>query len=252
MKYSVCIDSVLPGKTPAEALKCIRESGLKHYEFWGWWDKDCDELLRAQQQTGITPAAMCTRMISLTDLSQRPAYLEGLRETIAVCERLGCRTIISQVGAELQGVSRREQHQNIVEGLIACYPLLMGHDVTLAIEPLNTKFDHPGYYLTSSREAFEIVEAVSNPQIKVLFDIYHQYIMEGIHLPYILTHLDQIAHFHIAGLPGRHEPLEPNEIDYPEILKAIGNAGYQNGAGLEYFPVKDAQAGLIRWHESQV
>ena len=250
MNYSVCIDSVLPGKTAAEALKCVRESGLGYYEFWTWWNRDCDELLQAQKETGVKPVAMCTKFISLTDASRRKEYIEGLKGTIAVCDMLGCKTIISQVGAELKGVSREEQHQSIVAGLKACRSMLEDHGITLAVEPLNTRIDHPGYYLTAAREAFEIVDEAGSPWVKVLYDLYHQHISEGIDLPLILHRLEQIAHFHIAGYPGRHEPLEPNEIDYPTILKAIGDKGYQRFAGLEYFPVKEAKKGLMEWHDS--
>ena len=233
-----------------EALKCVKECGLNHYEFWGWWEKNVDELLAAQKETGVKPAALCTRFISLTDASQRSAYFKGLQETVEVCERLGIPVIISQVGAELTGISRREQHQSIVDGLKICRQLLADHDLTLASEPLNTKIDHKGYYLTSSQEAFELVDEADSPHIRVLFDIYHQHINEGIDIPHILRHLDRIAHFHIAGYPGRHEPLDPNEIDYPAILKAVRDAGYSGCAGLEYFPVRDAGEGLARWHDA--
>ncbi len=249
MDYSVCIDSVLPGKTPLEALQCVKESGLRHYEFWTWWDRDCDELLRAQEETGIRAVAMCTPFISLTDASRRAEYIEGLRGTIAICEKLGCGTIISQVGAELKGVSRQEQHQSIVDGLNVCKSLLADHGITLAVEPLNIQIDHPGYYLTAAREAFEIADEVDSPFVKVLYDLYHQHITEGVDLPLLLRRLDQIAHFHVAGHPGRHEPLAPNEIDYPVILHAIADAGYQRFIGLEYFPVEEAKKGLTEWHD---
>lgn len=249
MKFSVCIDSVLPGRTPLEALQCVRDCGFDHYEFWGWWTRDCEALLAAQKETGLTPAALCTRFIPLTEPQKRSEYLEGLRETIDICDLLGCKTIISQVGAEQRDISRDEQHQSIVEGLKTCRQILEDHDLTLAVEPLNIKIDHPGYYLTASQEAFDIIDEVNSPNVKVLFDIYHQHITEGINLSLIIRRLDRIAHFHIAGYPGRHEPLDPNEIDYPGILKTIGNAGYRKCAGLEYFPVRDAEKGLAEWHD---
>ena len=128
-------------------------------------------------------------------------------------------------------------------GLEACLPLLEGTDMTLLVEPLNTRVDHPGYYLTSSDEAFEVVEAVGSPQVKVLFDIYHQQIMEGDLIRRIGANIDKIGHFHAAGSPGRHE-LYDGEIHYPAVLRAIQDSGYQGYVGLEYFPKQEPRTGI--------
>ena len=74
------------------------------------------------------------------------------------------------------------------------------------IEPLNTLFNHPGYYLWSAVEGFDIIREVDHPLVKVVYDIYHQQIMEGNIIPNITQNLDCIAHLHSAGHPGRHEP----------------------------------------------
>lgn len=246
MKYSVCLPAVLGGKKVGDALAAVRAAGFDHYEFWGWWDpdQDMDEYLAAQKKENLTPAAMCTRMIPLTDPAQRTAYVQGLQETIAVCRKLGCKTIISQVGNDIAGMTREGQHASIVEGLKECAAMLEESGMTLVIEPLNTKIDHIGYYMWSSEEAYQIIDEVGCDNIKVLFDLYHQYIMDDLDMEKILANMDKIAHFHVAGYPGRHEPLIDSEIDYPAILKTIRESGYQGCVGLEYMPVRDAAEGL--------
>ncbi len=246
MYYSVCVPAVLGQRSIEEALAAVRTAGFGHYEFWQWWneDQDMDAYLAAQQAEGLIPAALCTKMIPMNDPAQREAYVQGVRETAEVCRKLGCRSIISQVGNDREGVSAEEQHENIVTALKDCISILEEYDLTLMIEPLNTKIDHIGYYMWSSEEAFEIVEEVNDPHVKMLFDLYHQHIMNDLHMDRILANMDKIAHFHVAGYPGRHEPLIDSEIDYPAILKAIRESGYQGGIGLEYFPVKDAEEGL--------
>ena len=239
MYYSVCL-SALYSKLPLhEALVQTADTGVKACEFWGWWGQDIDALEKAQKEHGMAIAALCTRMIPLTDPAQRDAYLDGLRETLPVAARLGCRTIISQVGAELVHLTRDEQHQSIVEGLRACVPLLEEAGVTLVIEPLNTLVNHPGYFLTRSDEAFAIVKAVGSPHVKVLFDIYHQQITEGNLIPNLTANTAWIGHIHIAGHPGRHEVLENSEIHYPAVLGALQKAGYTGAVGLEYIPLGD-------------
>ena len=110
--------------------------------------------------------------------------------------------------------------------------------VTIMLEPLNTYVNHPGYYLTSSAEAFDIIRTVDHPLVKIVFDIYHQQIMEGNIIPNITNNLDCIAHLHAAGHPGRNE-LQFGENDYKVIFQAVEKAGYNGYCGLEYKPLLD-------------
>ncbi len=155
MQYSVCLPAVLNKMEVNEAMAAVKAAGFKQYEIWGWWDYDMDKYLLAQQRNGLQIAEMCTKIVSLTDSALREEYVQGLRETAEVCRKMGCKTVISQVGAEREGVSREVQHKSIVEGLRACVPILRENDLTLVIEPLNTRIDHAGYYLWSAAEAFQ-------------------------------------------------------------------------------------------------
>ena len=157
--------------------------------------------------------------------------------------------MITQVGDDL-GNSRYAQKRNLIAGLKASVPLLENADMLLVFEPLNTLVDHPGYYLTSSEEAFEIVEAVGSPRVKVLFDIYHQQIMEGNLIQRIRENIDKIGHFHAAGNPGRNEPYY-GEINYPELFRAIDETGYQGYVGFEYVPVDAPLKGILAFVENK-
>ena len=144
--------------------------------------------------------------------------------------------LITQVGPDT-GDARDRQHESIVKGLTAGAAILGSAGVTVMIEPLNTKVDHPGYYLTSSAEAFGIVRAVGSPNVKVVFDIYHQQISEGNIIPNIRKHSGLIGHFHAADNPGRTEP-GTGELNYRKVFKAIEETGYSQYVGLEYRPSK--------------
>lgn len=244
MFFSPCISSLFAGKPAHECLAPVREAGYDRYEFWGWWDQDVEKIRAEQARFNIKPAAMCTRFVPLNDPARRNEYLKGLQESLHVAGRLGCPVIISQVGQALDDVPRLKQHDSIRDGLTACLPMLEGSGVTLAIEPLNTKIDHPGYYLTHAAEAFAIVREVGSGSVKVLYDIYHQYITEKCPFDDILDNFKAIAHFHLAGYPGRHEPWISSVIDYRTILRGLRNAGYEGGVGLEYFPLGEAVEGL--------
>ena len=245
MKLSVCIDAVMSGISPEEALLRLKRIGVEAFEFWGWWDKDMDALCRAVKSTGLVPAAMCTKMVSLTDPARREEYLLGLRESIAAAERIGCKTLISQTGNDT-GDRRELQHQSLVDGLRAAAPILEAAGVTLVVEPLNTYVDHPGYYLSSSAEGFTLVEEVDSPNVKLLYDIYHQQIMEGNIIDTVTKHIGKVGHFHAAGVPGRHE-LQDGELSYRAIFDAIDAVGYKGYIGLEYFPKRTPEEGILSW-----
>lgn len=249
MEFSVCLPAVLRGIKAEEALPMVRDAGYSRYEIWSWRNWNIEELLRLQQEKDLTITALSTNAIPLNDPAQRDAYLEALEETAQVCKKLNCRNILTQVGMEQEGVSRELQHESIVQGLKACVPILAAYDLTLNFEPLNTRVDHRGYYLWSAEEAFRITDEVGDPHIKVMYDLYHQYVMEDLDLELLLANIHKIGHFHMAGYPGRHEPMVDSEVDYPKILRAIRESGYAGGVGLEYFPVRPAAEGLEELRE---
>jgi len=234
---SVCIDAVFEGQSFHDACAAVAHAKIPAIEFWGWWDKDLSALSSAQNSHDLAISACCTRFISLVDPSKREAYLEGLRESIDAARQLGTRTLISQVGDFLPVSARDEQHSSLVEGLRLAAPLLENAGVTLVIEPLNELVDHVGYYLVRSDEAFDIIDEVNSPNVKVVFDIYHQQISEGHLIQNITENIDKIGHFHAAGNPGRHE-LQRGEINYPQIFDAIRSTSYNGYVGLEYWPAE--------------
>jgi hydroxypyruvate isomerase len=243
MKLSVCLDAVYNKRDFAQSVKEVQQIGYDTIEFWMWWDKDLDAVARAVKDAGVTISTFCTKFVSLVDATKREAYIAGLRDSIAAAKRLNCHQLISQVGQELEGVSREEQRQSLLDGLKACVPLLEQEGITLLVEPLNTIVDHKGYFLTSSKEAFDIVKQVGSPYVKILFDIYHQQITEGHIIATIRENIEWIGHFHAAGNPGRGE-LTIGELNYEQIFKAIDEAGFRGHIGLEYFPLEEPSVGL--------
>jgi hydroxypyruvate isomerase len=247
MKLSVCVDAIFMGKELSSSLNSISDAVIKTFEFWSWWDKDIPALKEMKDELGLSVLTFCTKMISLVDASKRADYLKALEESVAVAKTLDCRSLITQVGNDT-GYCRARQHKNLVEGLKACAPLLEENDVTLLVEPLNVHVDHPGYYLSGSLEGFDIIDEVGSPNVKLLFDIYHQQITEGNLIRNITGNIDKIGHFHAAGNPGRHE-LFYGELNYDRIFDTIDKTDYKGYAGLEYFPTDDPVKGLKHLHK---
>lgn len=238
LKPSVCIDSVFEGESFKKACEFVSQSGIKYIEFWGWWDKDLEELVKHQQENNLSISACCTKFVSLVDANLRSLYLEGLKASIAAAKKLNTNILISQVGDFIVGVSRDVQYRSLIDGLKKAAPLLEESNITLVIEPLNDQVDHAGYFLVKSEEAFKVIEEVNSPNIKVVFDIYHQQISEGQLIKNIVSNIDKIGHFHAAGNPGRNE-LQRGEINYPEVFKAIKETEFSGYVGLEYWPLDE-------------
>ncbi len=233
LKFSAHLDTLLAELPVSERIAKFSELGFPAFELWCWWDYDVRELSNSSQENNIPIAAVCTKFVSLTDEGSRDEYLKGVKETIETCNQLGCNIIISQVGDELENVSREQQKDSVISGLKESAKLLEGTGITLVIEPLNLLVDHAGYFLSRSDEAAEIVESVGSPSVKMLFDVYHQQITEGNLIPNIRKYISLIGHFHIADHPGRAWP-GTGEINYRNVLSAIADTGYDGYVGLEF------------------
>jgi len=244
MKVSVCIDALFRGKDSVESVLGLRKRGVPAFEFWSWWDKDLQAIKSVQAQTGMEISGFCTTSISLVDKRQRHSYIEGLKQSLQVADMLGCKRLITQTGNDT-GYPREYQMKAMVECLYECVPYLKDADVTLLVEPLNLHVDHAGYFLSSSIEAFSLIDSINSPHVKVLFDIYHQQITEGNITANIVENIDRIGHFHAAGVPGRAE-LFRGELNYPEIWRMISETGYDGYFGLEYFPQNDVLEGVSK------
>ena len=220
-----------------EAVRTVKQCGYEAIETYNWKDLDPAEVCDVLDETGIEFLSMCTTEFRMTDPQYRRQWLDGLAESCAAAVQMRISRLITQVGPDT-GAPREDQHASIVDALLEARPILDQYGVTILVEPLNTYVNHPGYYLTSSAEAFDIIRTVDHPLVKVVYDIYHQQIMEGNIIPSILNNLDCIAHLHAAGHPGRNE-LQFGENDYKVIFKKVDEAGYKGWCGLEYHPLLD-------------
>lgn len=221
-----------------EAIRLVGKLGFDAAETYEWRGLDKDAVHDVCKETGVELLSMCTTEFNMTSPEMRTKWLDGLKESCAAAKQMGVKHLITQVGNDT-GDERAYQHESIVAALKEARPILEESGVTVMIEPLNTYVDHKGYYLWQSSEAFDIVREVSHPLVKVVYDIYHQQIMEGNIIPSITNNLDCIAHLHSAGHPGRHE-LQLGESDYKVIFNAVDKAGYTGACGLEYHPTVDS------------
>jgi hydroxypyruvate isomerase len=169
--------------------------------------------------------------------------VEELTASVEDAAAADAHTLLMTVGQGQDDLAPHEHHVTLVEVLRRVAPTAESEGVTVVPEILNTRVDHPGYYLSTSHEAYEIVHAVDSPEIRVLYDIYHQQITEGNVLQNLRENLAYVGHMHFADVPGRHEP-GTGELNYDRIFDALDEAGYDGFLGCELTPTGDPEAVL--------
>ena len=122
--------------------------------------------------------------------------------------------------------------------------------VTLVMELLNSKVDHPDYQCDHTSWGVQVCQFVNSPRVKLLYDIYHMQIMEGDIIRTIRANHTYFAHYHTAGNPGRHELDTTQELQYAPIVRAIMETGYEGYLGQEFVPLGDPVRGLQQAFET--
>lgn len=128
--------------------------------------------------------------------------------------------------------------QNCVEGLQKLLPMAEEKGVVLQMELFNSKVDHPDYMCDNTQWGIELCKRLNSPNFKLLYDIYHMQIEEGDIIRTIKENHQYFGHYHTAGVPGRHEIEENQELYYPAIMKAIVATGYKGYVAQEFIPTR--------------
>ncbi len=125
---------------------------------------------------------------------------------------------------------------NCVKGLKQLMPLAEKHGVILVMELLNSKVNHAVYQCDKTAWGVELCKRLGSENFKLLYDIYHMQIDEGDVISTIRKNNNYIAHYHTAGVPGRNEIDETQELNYPAIMKAIASTGFKGFVAQEFIP----------------
>jgi len=129
--------------------------------------------------------------------------------------------------------------RNCVTGLRQILPLAEQHGVVIQMELFNSKIDHPDYMCDNTPWGMQLVDALGSDNFTLLYDIYHMQIQEGDIIRTIKNHSEYFGHYHTAGVPGRNEIEENQELNYPAIMDAILETGYTGYVAQEFIPTRE-------------
>lgn len=191
------------------------------------------------KQYGID-CAMCNGAeLNLVDgwceRKNHPELIKRYLQHIDLVADAGYKNLICFAG-NARGMDKETALTNAVSGLQQVLGKAQARGVVLQMELFNSKVDHPDYLADSSAFGIELCQRLQSEHFKLLFDIYHMQIMEGDIISTIRKHHQYFGHYHTAGVPGRHEIDDSQELNYPAIAKAILATGYRGYLAQEFMP----------------
>ena len=169
-------------------------------------------------------------------------FQSGVAKAVEYAKELGVKQVNCLAGKAPLDIDPIELRKTFVSNLIFAAAELKKVNIRLLIEPINT-FDIPGFYLSTTKQAVEILNEVGSDNLFIQYDIYHAQRMEGELCKTLEANLLKIAHIQLADNPGRNEP-GTGEINYAHLFKFIDQIGYKGWIGCEYKPASNTEAGL--------
>ena len=174
-------------------------------------------------------------------------FQDGVGKAIEYAQALSCDKVNCLSGIAPKGVDADKVRATFVSNLRFAADELAGAGIKLLIEPINT-YDIPGFYLSRTQQALDVIQDTGSSNIYVQYDIYHMQRMEGELANTLKAHLPQIAHVQLADNPGRNEP-GTGEINYRFLFGILDAIGYDGWIGCEYKPKTTTTEGL-GWRET--
>jgi hydroxypyruvate isomerase len=250
LTYAPNVSWLFPELPFALRPKAIADLGFEAIEFGFPSHADLDALDACRQEHGTrivlfnqdVPVWDAANRGYLIDPKRRAEFERTLDQALSIATRLGVQKIMLPAGVELPGMDRGAQRECMLENLRAAAPMAAQANVVLTIEVLNPD-DNPGYFLTSSAEAIDIVRRVDHPHVRFQMDTYHLQRLEGHLVETLRANIDWIGHLQFADEPGRHEP-GTGTIDFAALEAAAEAVGYDGYIGLEYIPLAQGAEAL--------
>ncbi len=210
-----------------------------------WWFRDeatfAGQVAKAKAH-GLQVASICghtSLQSGLNDPAEHDRIEAELRASINLAAEHGIPNLICFSGNRREGQADNDAIVTCANVLKRVAPLAEDAGISLNIELLNSKVDHPGYQCDRTAWGAAVCEGVGSPSVKLLYDIYHMQIMEGDVIRTIRDNIQWIGHFHTAGNPGRHDLDDEQELNYRAICNAIRETDYDGFIAHEFRPKGD-------------
>lgn len=228
-----------------EKMETAAKAGLQSVEFVGehydWDDAGiarCKKLARSFR-LGIDTLSSVPfwgrDKLNMMDPAQHERYLKEVEKNLIAAQKLEIPMALLMSGNTLPDKSFEQQFQGMVDCAKRCGDLAAKYNITLIVEPLNTRVNHKGYFLSNCVDGLKLMQQANHPHIRLLFDLYHEQVERGDVIRTAQAAMPFVKVFHVADNPGRNAP-GTGEMNYSNIYKAIAAAGYDSYITMEYLP----------------
>jgi len=222
--------------TMAEQMQAIADWGFPGYEYMWPEESKVPESRALAEKLGLESTCIggvgAIAPGNMVDKSKHDDMEKMFRKNVKMAKDINTKRLIGLSGNTDPNKSIDEQTENVVICLKRLAPIAEENGVIIIMEALNPLVDHKGYFLTRTDQTMDIIAKVGSPNVKMLFDIYHQQITEGNVIRNLTKNIEHIGHFHVADNPGRKEPGS-GELNYSNIFKAIASTKYDGFVSLE-------------------
>ncbi|NUQ27151.1 MAG: TIM barrel protein [Acidobacteriaceae bacterium] len=227
-------------------IEVIAEAGYQGVELIGYFQKWTSEeqrrILAKMSSLNVVIDMLSGLQASFAIPGQSEEFATSVSEHCRIAKGLECPQINIKSGKKLPAVDPQVQYTAAVENLLRASDIADKQGINIVIEPIDL-IENPTIFLTSVKEGFEIVRAVNRPNVKVLYDFYHEQRGGGNLIEKLEAYIEWVGLVHIADVPGRNEP-GTGEIDYTNIYRSLGKLNYNRVIGMEYAPTTDPVASL--------
>jgi hydroxypyruvate isomerase len=225
-------------------LEIVAGAGYQGVELTGqfqkWSTDETRRVMAKMRALGLTFDMLSGVKAGFADPSGAAEFMAQATAQIRAAKELESPQINLKSGNRIDNLSRSVQHAASIENLKRAADLAAANQVQIVVEPIDP-LENPNMYLTSVSEAFEIIRAVDSPQVRVLYDFYHEQRAYGNLIEKLEQNIDLVGLVHIADVPGRHEP-GTGEIDYANIYRKLGQLKYNKFITMEFYPTQDPVA----------
>lgn len=250
-QISVMLWTVFKKLPVAQRLEKVAEAGYSNVELVGeykkWSDAEFREAKAKRKELKLHFDVTAGLKHGAANPGDREALLADVRNELPIMEEIECPAVIIMSGNVVPGMPREQQHESCIEGLKRAAALVEGKQVNgqpvrLLLENIDPE-ENPKYYLTSVAEGFEVVRAVNHPQVRLLYDFFHEQISEGNLIEKLEKNIEYTGLVHVADVPGRHAP-GTGEIYYENIYRKLAQLKYDRIVAMEFMPLGDEVAEL--------
>ncbi len=226
-----------------ELCVAANDIGLKGIDLVG--PKDWDTLKKYNLISTMCNGAEISLTKGWNDKQYHPTLIKNYTEHIDLVANAGFKNLFAASGSR-NGMDDETGLRNCVEGLKQVIGQAEKKGVVIQMELLNSKIDHKDYMCDRTHWGVELCKRIGSPNFKLLYDIYHMQIDEGDVIRTLTDNNTYIGHYHTAGVPGRHEIDETQELYYPAIMNAILKTGFSDYVAQEFIPLSADKIGSLR------